>query len=226
MPILIVCPRCKSKAQIAEGAAGKTVRCSGCRATFVVPQGTGELLVEWGPVGSGRRVPLAPQQIATIGRATDNVLCLPGPLVSRHHARLEWVESEWRLRDLSSGNGTFVNGHRAREIGLTDGCRIVIGDFALRLSLASTGPSDLDQAMDAMALEESRSGATAIVGPTDAGADPHADTAAGTVALVPSEAPDAPLPERRPPLLERWPVLAALAIVVVVIVVLVIRSLS
>ncbi len=132
MPILTICPNCQRNARIAHDTVGKMVRCSGCERTFAVPAGSGDVLVEWGPIGSGRRVPLIPGRTLTIGRAKENALNLLGPLVSRRHAALDWVESEWRLRDRKSGNGTFVNGERVREIGLTDGCRIVISSRSSR----------------------------------------------------------------------------------------------
>ena len=155
MPILTLCANYQRKARIAHDTVGKMVRCSGCEQTFAVPAGSGDVLVEWGPIGSGRRVTLIPGRTLTIGRAKENGLNLPGPLVSRRHAALDWVESEWRLRDRESGNGAFVNGEWVREIGRTDGWRIVIGDFALRVALASTAPGEGDLALDAMALDES-----------------------------------------------------------------------
>ncbi|MGD2206631.1 MAG: FHA domain-containing protein [Anaerolineae bacterium] len=57
-----------------------------------------------------RRVPIGRQM--TIGRSASNVLVLNAMFASRRHA---WV---WRqgdrfiIEDLSSTNGTFVNGHR------------------------------------------------------------------------------------------------------------------
>lgn len=229
MPILTICSHCQRRARIADDAVGKTVRCSGCEQSFVVPAGTGDILVEWGPIGSGKRVPLTPGKTLTIGRAKDNALSLPGSLVSRRHAALDWVKSEWRLRDRDSGNGTFVNGERIRELGLTDGCRIVIGDFALRVALASTVPGDADDALDAMALDESRAGSMAIVDAADLDLDidPHAETAEGVVALLPP-AEDEPLSTkpRSRTLWDRWPVLTGLLIAIVLAVALLVRLIS
>ena len=228
MPILTLCPNCQRNARIAKDAVGKTVRFSGCEQSFAVPAGSGDVLVEWGPIGSGRRAPLNPGRTLTIGLSKENALNLLGPLVSRRHAALDWVESEWRLRDRESGNGAFVNGEWVREIGRTDGCRIVIGDFALRVALASTGPGEGDLALDAMALDESGAGSMAIVesSAVELDIDPHAETAEGVSALLPPAEDEPQPPPGRQPLWNRWPVLAGLLIAIVAIVALLVRLTS
>ena len=45
----------------------------------------------------------------TFGRSADNAVVLDDTQVSRHHARLEWVDSGPQLTDLSSANGTTLN---------------------------------------------------------------------------------------------------------------------
>jgi hypothetical protein len=49
---------------------------------------------------------------ATVGRAADNDLIIPDPDVSRHHARLELERDTWRVTDLESTNGTWLNGEQ------------------------------------------------------------------------------------------------------------------
>jgi FHA domain/Domain of unknown function (DUF1707) len=51
----------------------------------------------------------------TIGRAPDCDLLLGDPMVSRHHAELQRIGSEWLLIDLGSSNGTRLNGWRVVE---------------------------------------------------------------------------------------------------------------
>lgn len=48
----------------------------------------------------------------TLGRATSCDVVVPRPLVSRLHARVEWVDGHFQLRDLGSVNGSWVNGQR------------------------------------------------------------------------------------------------------------------
>jgi LPXTG-motif cell wall-anchored protein len=70
----------------------------------------------------------------TVGRAEDNDIVLDHPLVSRYHALIEKMGARFRLRDLGSTNGVFVNGTRIQnEAWLADGDSITIGasDFVL-----------------------------------------------------------------------------------------------
>ncbi len=50
--------------------------------------------------------------IAHIGKGSQNDLVLPDDSVSTTHARLEYADGHWRLTDLDSTNGTFVEGVR------------------------------------------------------------------------------------------------------------------
>lgn len=221
--ILVRCPTCERLAKIPQDTAGRNVRCTGCKRTFLVPHGTADLTIEWGPAGAGHRVPMRPGRRVTIGRTKENTVSLPGALVSRRHAILDWNVSEWRLRDTGSTNGTFVNGQRIREVGLTDGSRIVIGDFALRLAVAGTGPSDFDTALDAMAIDETRAGMAAIVEPYEGGelaGDSRAETAVGQITIGTAEEPPTAVKPRRTSLLEHWPVVAGLAAIIVLLVIL------
>jgi pSer/pThr/pTyr-binding forkhead associated (FHA) protein len=47
----------------------------------------------------------------TIGRLTSNQLCIGDPSASRQHSRIEAVEEGFRICDLGSNIGTFVNGN-------------------------------------------------------------------------------------------------------------------
>ena len=70
----------------------------------------------------------------TIGRTEENDIVLDHPLVSRYHALIEKMGTRFRLKDLNSTNGVFVNGVRIHnESWLTDGDTITIGasDFVL-----------------------------------------------------------------------------------------------
>jgi len=67
----------------------------------------------------------------TIGREDDNEIQLPHEKVSKHHAALLPTESGWRIEDLESANGVFVNGKQVRRAVLKQGDRVSIGPYEL-----------------------------------------------------------------------------------------------
>jgi ABC-type multidrug transport system ATPase subunit len=68
-----------------------------------------------------------------IGRAPDCDIVLAEPLVSRRHARLTRDGTRWRLADLGSWNGTFVNGQRVTDVVIDTDDVIGIGHALLHL---------------------------------------------------------------------------------------------
>jgi len=68
---------------------------------------------------------------ATIGRAPDNDVVLDHPTVSNHHARLSWKSGSLFVEDLSSANGTFVDGERIQTARTRPGAELKIGDLLL-----------------------------------------------------------------------------------------------
>jgi pSer/pThr/pTyr-binding forkhead associated (FHA) protein len=62
----------------------------------------------------------------TIGRKSDNDLCLEDVAVSGHHARISQVQKVLFLEDLRSTNGTFVNEQKIdrRQLQDTDSIRV------------------------------------------------------------------------------------------------------
>ena len=71
----------------------------------------------------------------TIGRGEDNALHLPDPAVSRAHAILVKTGCEFRIRDLGSRNGTYLDGRPVLgEELLRDAAELQIGPYRLRAS--------------------------------------------------------------------------------------------
>ncbi|MFN9035315.1 MAG: FHA domain-containing protein, partial [Planctomyces sp.] len=54
-------------------------------------------------------VRLKRQLVTTIGRSTTNRLVLQDEGASRNHCEVFFADSEWKLRDLKSRNGTQLN---------------------------------------------------------------------------------------------------------------------
>ncbi|WP_239651652.1 FHA domain-containing protein [Neosynechococcus sphagnicola] len=55
-------------------------------------------------------LPLRDRTSLTLGRDPRNDTVIDHPMVSRFHARIELQDGSWRITDLESSNGTFVNG--------------------------------------------------------------------------------------------------------------------
>ncbi len=70
-----------------------------------------------------------------IGRRPDLELPIPSMMVSALHAELRQVGMVLFVRDLSSTNGTFVNGRRItnRDVPLKDGDRLRFGNVDVSL---------------------------------------------------------------------------------------------
>ncbi len=69
--------------------------------------------------------------VLTIGRAPSNDIVLPDASVSKHHAQIFQTGDGWSLTDLSSTNGSWINGVRVVDQHLMPGDRIRIGTFEL-----------------------------------------------------------------------------------------------
>ncbi len=69
-----------------------------------------------------------------IGRAPDNDLVVDDLIASRYHAELRRaLDGRYEITDLSSNNGTYVNGRRISAEPLTDGDTVGIGHSTFRL---------------------------------------------------------------------------------------------
>ncbi len=91
-------------------------------------------LVQIGPAGPGlgRRFPLGLASI-TLGRESQCSLTIFDGSVSRMHAVIEpRSDGSYRLSDLNSRNGTFVNGVRVSEAELSDGDYVQLGECVYR----------------------------------------------------------------------------------------------
>jgi transcriptional regulator with GAF, ATPase, and Fis domain len=79
-----------------------------------------------GPL-SGETFPLTEKEFS-IGRASSNRLCLNDGKVSRTHCLIRQEGAGFKIKDLGSQNGTFINAVPATERSLEDGDQIRIGE--------------------------------------------------------------------------------------------------
>ena len=84
------------------------------------------------PEGGFRAVDISVEQASSegvvIGRDPSADVFIDDPAASRFHARLLRDDLQWRVQDLESSNGTFLNGDPIRESELAPGDRLGIGD--------------------------------------------------------------------------------------------------
>lgn len=73
----------------------------------------------------------------SIGRNKDNDIVLNEPTVSAVHARIVSEKNSWRVINLLSSNGTFVNGKKITQHPLNHGDRIRFGEVAFYFEAAA-----------------------------------------------------------------------------------------
>ncbi|MBE0433924.1 GGDEF domain-containing protein [candidate division WOR-3 bacterium] len=86
------------------------------------------LLLDGGKVA--KQLPLGRDR-CVIGRAEDTDLTLSGNDVSRHHAAVRFQNGEYVIEDLTSTNGTCVNGRAIAQYILKPGDEILIGEHSV-----------------------------------------------------------------------------------------------
>ncbi len=72
--------------------------------------------------------------VKTVGRTTGADFVVDAALVSRIHCRLEAAADGLHVTDLSSTNGTWVNGKRIGRARLITGDRLRVGRVELNVS--------------------------------------------------------------------------------------------
>ncbi|HYY56900.1 MAG TPA: FHA domain-containing protein, partial [Pyrinomonadaceae bacterium] len=119
-----------------------------------------------GPL-KGTTYPLQTTEETTIGRESANRLCIADGSVSRRHCIIRREADQFKIKDLESLNGTFVNDVPVKERALSHGDRIRIGHH---LFLFLTGAGEEPVVSSPVVMDESNllTGATLQVGLQDA----------------------------------------------------------
>ncbi|MGB8464277.1 MAG: ATP-binding cassette domain-containing protein [Terrimicrobiaceae bacterium] len=110
--------------------------------------------------------PIALRDGLVLGRGADAGSILPDASVSRRHAVLRRTESGWRVEDLGSRSGSFLNGRLFKAEELVFGDLLRIGPFSLRFDgrfLQETSGTT-GARLDARELEKSASGVPILSG--------------------------------------------------------------
>lgn len=80
----------------------------------------------------------------TIGRELPSQIRVNDPRISRTHIRIEPVGDSWRLTDVESKNGTFVDGHRVASIPVDQALIVHLGNANGVVVRLNTVPDESD----------------------------------------------------------------------------------
>ncbi|HRS00718.1 MAG TPA: FHA domain-containing protein, partial [Candidatus Sumerlaeia bacterium] len=86
--------------------------------------------------------------IITIGRHPNNSISIPQEAISRHHAKIEFLDGAFYIVDLNSSNGTMVNSQRITRHELKEGDIIMMGDVEFGFSWFSAAERASDKKED------------------------------------------------------------------------------
>jgi pSer/pThr/pTyr-binding forkhead associated (FHA) protein len=98
-------------------------------AVDALPVGSALLVVQRGP-GAGSRY-LLDTDLSTVGRHPESDIFLDDITVSRRHVEFRRGDGTFRVHDVGSLNGTYLNGDRVDDAELQNGDEVRIGKFRL-----------------------------------------------------------------------------------------------
>jgi pSer/pThr/pTyr-binding forkhead associated (FHA) protein len=85
---------------------------------------------------AGRRMHDIVKETITVGRGPESDIFLDDVTVSRKHAEITRGERGYRIRDVGSLNGTYVNRVRVDAVDLRNGDEIQIGKYRFKFVFA------------------------------------------------------------------------------------------
>jgi len=116
-------------------------------ATPSAPEKPQELFFHFDDKGHRENIRIVAGAKYVIGRSTGADVVLDDIQCSGRHAVVWWEAASFRIRDLESANGTFVNSHRVDKALLQSGDRITIGHTEIEVSGQPGSSVDEDDLM-------------------------------------------------------------------------------
>ncbi|HET7387041.1 MAG TPA: FHA domain-containing protein [Nocardioidaceae bacterium] len=113
----------------AEHREERSLNPADAAAVDALPPGSALLVVQRGPSAGSRF--LLDTEVVTAGRHPDSEIFLDDVTVSRRHAEFRRSDDGYRVADVGSLNGTYVNRDRIDEVALQGGDEVQIGKFRL-----------------------------------------------------------------------------------------------
>jgi pSer/pThr/pTyr-binding forkhead associated (FHA) protein len=106
-------------------------------AVDALPAGSALLVVQRG-AGAGSRY-LLDRELSTVGRHPESEIFLDDITVSRRHVEFRRTGEGFRVHDVGSLNGTYLNGDRVDDALLQNGDEVRIGKFRLIFFASDAG---------------------------------------------------------------------------------------
>jgi pSer/pThr/pTyr-binding forkhead associated (FHA) protein len=130
----------------------------------------------------------------TLGRGLESDIRLKDIKASRRHCQIQKTPKGYQLVDLSSGNGTYVNGVQAKQQMLTPGDKIQIGSTTLTFQDGAPPAAPARPPASAAPASEKRSAASAGTAKIERATASHRTAVAATAvtASVAKPAPEKP----------------------------------
>ena len=85
---------------------------------------------------AGRRMHDLSDEVVTVGRGQESTIFLDDVTVSRKHAEIVHGDRGYRIRDVGSLNGTYVNRVRVDAVDLRNGDEIQVGKYRFKFVFA------------------------------------------------------------------------------------------
>ncbi|NUR08871.1 MAG: FHA domain-containing protein [Nocardioidaceae bacterium] len=108
-------------------------------AVDALPAGSALLVVQRGPSAGSRF--LLDTEVVSAGRHPESEIFLDDVTVSRRHAEFRRTADGYRVADVGSLNGTYVNRDRIDDVALQGGDEVQIGKFRLVFFASHAGGS-------------------------------------------------------------------------------------
>ena len=116
-------------AKAADADERTSLNAADAAAVDALPAGSALLVVQRGP-GAGSRY-LLDTDLSTVGRHPESDIFLDDITVSRRHVEFHRTDGSYRVHDVGSLNGTYVNRDRIDDALLQNGDEVRIGKFRL-----------------------------------------------------------------------------------------------
>jgi pSer/pThr/pTyr-binding forkhead associated (FHA) protein len=132
-PTMKFCAECGTRVEVGQSTVSYAPS-FGEEAEATATGTDGAALIEMDQVEgtAGRRMHDLGDEVVTVGRGQESSIFLDDVTVSRKHAEIAHGEGGYRIRDVGSLNGTYVNRVRVDAVDLRNGDEIQVGKYRFR----------------------------------------------------------------------------------------------